>query len=182
MAASPRHEELAGVLVALRLGVNPSDLHGSLTGYLCAGGVAGEDDWLDRLELAPADADAVRHAALRALFAAARAQFEQEPARVAPLLPERGAPLAQRADALVEWCRGFLGGFGLVGTTLRVQLSDDATEILSDLGTIASSRLEIDGGKEDEQAFADVLDFVRTASAVLQREVAAGRRTARSLH
>lgn len=181
MAASPRHEDLAGVLAALRLGVNPSDLHGSLTGYLCAGGVAGEDDWLDRLELAPADADAVRHAALKALFAATRAQFEQDPARVEPLLPVRGVALAQRADALVEWCRGFLGGFGLVGTSLRAHLSDDATEILSDLGTIASSRLEIDGGKEDEQAFVDVLDFVRTASAVLHRE-ATGRRTARSLH
>ncbi|MBA8882196.1 UPF0149 family protein [Dokdonella fugitiva] len=182
MAALPSHEELAGVLATLRLGVHPSDLHGSLTGYLCAGGLAGDDDWLERLELAPGDADAGQHAALRALLAAARAQFEQDPARVMPLLPVRGAPLARRADALVEWCRGFLGGFGLVGTTLRAHLSDDATEILADLGTIAGSRLEVGGGKEDEQAFTDVLDFVRTATAVLHRETSAGRRTARSLH
>ena len=74
------------------------------------------------------------------------------------------------------------GFFGLVGTTLRAHLSDDATEILADLGTIAGSRLEVGGGKEDEQAFTDVLDFVRTATAVLHRETSAGRRTARSLH
>ncbi|HEY6942677.1 UPF0149 family protein [Dokdonella sp.] len=182
MAERPSHEELAGALAALRLGVNPSDLHGSLTGYLCAGGIAGADDWLDRLELAPADAHAVRDVALKALLAAASAQFEQDPARVVPLLPARDAPLARRAEALVEWCRGFLGGFGLVGTTLRARLSDDAAEILADLGTIAASRLEIEGGKEDEQAFADVLDFVRTAIAVLHRETGAGGRTARSLH
>ncbi|MGN6519351.1 MAG: UPF0149 family protein [Dokdonella sp.] len=181
MAALPSHQELAGVLAALRLGVNPSDLHGSLTGYLCAGGVAGEDDWLDRLELAPENAGAQRDAVLKALLAASRAQFERQPARVLPLLPAADAPLARRADALVEWCRGFLGGFGLVGTTLRVELSDDAAEILSDFGTIAASRLEIEGGREDEQAFADVLDFVRTASALLHRETSAGR-AARSLH
>jgi uncharacterized protein len=183
MPAPPSHQELTGVLAALRLGVNPSDLHGSLTGYLCAGGLADAENWLDRLELTPAEPAAVRDPALQAILAAGLAQFEREPTRVTPLLPAADTPLVQRADALVEWCRGFLGGFGLVGSTLRAQLSDNASEILADFGTIASSRLEIDGGAGDEQAFGEVLDFVCTAVALLQRETGATQRaSARSLH
>jgi uncharacterized protein YgfB (UPF0149 family) len=176
---APTHQELAGVLDALRLGVNPSDLHGSLTGYLCAGGHPGDEDWLDRLALAPGDEAAAADARLRALLAAGRAQFVSRPARIVPLLPAREAPLKRRADALVEWCRGFLGGFGLVAGGLRERLSDDAHEILDDFGTIAASHLEIDEDAADERAFADVLDFVRAAVAALHREA---RELPRSLH
>jgi uncharacterized protein YgfB (UPF0149 family) len=41
------------------------------------------------------------------------------------LLAPADAPLSQRAEAMFEWCRGFLGGFGLaVGA--EPPLSDDA--------------------------------------------------------
>lgn len=177
------HDRISSVLASLRLGVNASDLHGSLTGYLCAGGRAGADDWLDRLELSPADERAARNSELAAVLAAGQAQFADDLAQVEPLLPSAGSAVAQRADALVEWCRGFLGGFGLVGSTLHVSLSDEANEILADFGAIATSRLEVDGGASDEQAFADVLDFVRVAVARLHRESGESRRVAtRSLH
>ena len=180
---SPSHDRISAVLASLRLGVNASDLHGSLTGYLCAGGRAGADDWLDRLELSPADARAARDDTLAALLIAGLAQFSDEPAHVEPLLPAASAALVVRTDALVEWCRGFLGGFGLVGSTLHARLSDDANEILADFGTIATSCLEVEGGASDEQAFADVLDFVRVAVARLHRETGESRRAAtRSLH
>ena len=180
---SPSHEQMSAVLARLRLGVNASDLHGSLSGYLCAGGRAGTDDWLDRLELSPADAAAARDGSLSALLAAAQAQFAEDPAKVEPLLPAASGPLAMRANALVEWCRGFLGGFGLVGSTLHARLSADASEILADFGTIATSRLEVEGGASDEQAFADVLDFVRIAVARLHHETGESRRAGtRSLH
>jgi hypothetical protein len=35
------HAQLGQLLANLRYGIEPSDLHGSLTGYLCAGGRAG---------------------------------------------------------------------------------------------------------------------------------------------
>lgn len=180
---SPSYHRVSTTLAGLRIGVHASDLHGSLTGYLCAGGRAGADDWLDRLELSPADAQAARDDTLVALRAAALAQFNHDPAQVEPLLPDAGATLALRADALVEWCRGFLGGFGLVGSTLHASLSDDANEILADFGAIATSRLEIEGGAGDEQAYADVLEFVRVAVARLHRETGESRQAAaRLLH
>jgi uncharacterized protein YgfB (UPF0149 family) len=184
MPPAPTHLELNAALEKVRLGVTASDLHGSLTGYLCAGGHVDAHDWLDRLELTPADAVVTAgDATLQHFLAAGLAQFETQPARIAPLLPATDSALVLRADALVEWCRGFLGGFGLVGSTLRAKLSDDASEILADFSTIATSRLDVDGGAGDEQAYDDVLEFVRTAAALLYREARESQRAAaRSLH
>lgn len=180
---APGHAQLSAALSTLRLGVQPSDLHGSLSGYLCAGAPATTEDWLDRLELTPDSAQTVRAPLLQALFRQACAQFERTPAQVEPLLPSPDQPVALRAQALVEWCRGFLGGFGLGGVTVHAPLSAEAEEILADFAAIAASRLDHDDDVEDAQAFADVLAFVCTASAMLQREVHAGARMApRFLH
>lgn len=180
MSSPPNHQQLANALQAHRLGVQPSDLHGSLTGYLCAGGRLDADDWLDRLELAPDDAASARDGTLAALFASARAQFDRTPARIAPLLPEPPAPVSARAHALVEWCRGFLGGYGL--GALHGEASADAREILADFGTIGGSNLDIEGGADDERALHDVLDFVCTAAALLRREAEQRRAEAPRLH
>ncbi len=180
---APGHAELGAALQALRLGVQPSDLHGSLSGYLCAGAPATAEDWLDRLELSPDDATVARLPLLQALYRHACAQFGGTPARVEPLLPPADQPVAQRAQALVEWCRGFLGGFGLSGATARAALSADAEEILTDLAAIAASRLEQGDDADDACAFADVLKFVCTAVALLHREARASASVAaRSLH
>src|SRR5690606_16169441 len=115
-------------------------LHGSLTGYLCAGAKTDAADWLGALQLGFDTPDAGGNAVLKNLFSACSAQFSNGDAEVEPLLPPAPALLPQRADALVEWCRGFLGGFGLGGSTQRGELSAQAQEILGDLGTIAASR------------------------------------------
>ena len=180
MANPPNYQRVAEALRLRRLGTQPSDLHGSATGYLCAGGRLGAGDWLDRLELSPDDAATAHDGTLAAVLTAALAQFERSPAAIDPLLPEAGAPLPQRAPALVEWCRGFLGGYGL--GALHGDLSAQAREILTDLGAIAASNLEVEGGARDEKAFGEVLAFVRTAAAVLHREAEQRRAEPRSLH
>lgn len=177
------HGELAKTLETLYLGVNASDLHGSLTGCLCAGACMGVEDWLDALQLDFDDPGVTRYEVLQRLYRSCRSQVEDSPVHITPLLPARTAPMPQRADALVEWCRGFLGGFGLGGATQRARLSSDASGILHDLGVIAASHFDYADNTEDEQALADVIDFVRTGCAFLRREIsAAARAPARALH
>jgi uncharacterized protein YgfB (UPF0149 family) len=163
------HAELARALETLRLGVGASDLHGSLTGYLCAGGSAGADEWPAALEIEP-DADTLRHEALRRLYRDCRAQLEDPDLGFEPLLPDPDAPVERRADALVEWCRGFLGGVGLSGSTTQ-DLSADASEVLADLARIAASRFEYDDAEEDESALSEVLEFVRVGVLLLHTEL-----------
>ena len=178
------HAELDLALTELRLGVDPSDLHGSLTGFLCAGGVANARNWLARLEIEPGDdatEDRERQALLDRLFRECRRQLDDPDLGFEPLLPGDDQPLPERADALVQWCRGFLGGFGLSGAGERAALSGDSAEILRDFGTIAGTRFEYEDAEEDESALAEVLEFIRVGVLMLHTELgappAAGRGT-----
>lgn len=174
------HAELADALRALRLGVDASDLHGSLSGLLC-GSTSTPSHWLEALQLDVDDPAVVQDRTLERLHRECRAQFAAAPASVDPLLPAPSAALPQRADALVEWCRGFLGGIGLSGAITRAPLSEEARGILDDLGMIAASKLEYAGTREDQRAFEEVLDFVRAAVAVLHADLNR-RAPARALH
>lgn len=186
-AAAPiTHAQLGELLATLRFGVDPSDLHGSLTGYLCAGGQANARDWLAALQVQLDDAEAaaaVRSATLQQLFAECAAWLADPDLRFEPLLPAADTPLDVRADALVEWCRGFLGGVGLTGTADQRGLSADCAEILRDFGTIAGSHFEYADSEEDESALAEVIEFIRVGVLLLHAELArAGMPAKTTLH
>lgn len=173
------HRQLADTLLKLRLGISASDLHGSLTGFLCAGGKAAADDWLDALALDPGDVGEGSRGDLAELYRHCRTQLDDTEFGFEPLLPDDEASLAARAEALVEWCRGFIGGAGLAGAgARRAPLSADAEEIMRDFGAIASSQFDYDADEEkDEMALTEVVEFVRVGVLLLHRELEGGQRT-----
>jgi yecA family protein len=170
------HAQLGELLATLEFGVDPSDLHGSLTGYLCAGGHADARDWLAALRLENDEAEAAAAAStapLQQLFHECSAWLDDPDLRFEPLLPSTDTPVDVRADALVEWCRGFLGGVGLAGMADAAGLSDDSAEILRDFSTIAASHFEYSDSEEDENALAEVIEFIRVGVLLLHTEFAA---------
>ena len=174
------HAHLRTVLAGLKLGVGPSELHGSLTGFLSAGGKAQARRWLEALQIqAPAAADA--DPALIQLYRDCAAALDDPELRFEPLLPAMQGAIDARADALVDWCRGFLGGLGLAGGSPST-MSDDASEILRDLGTIAGSRFEYENAEEDESALEEVIEFVRVGVLLLHTEMTAPKRRDVTLH
>jgi uncharacterized protein YgfB (UPF0149 family) len=160
-AADP-HANWSAVLARAKLGVAPSELHGSITGFLCAGwggsprellaSLALDDDAVDTQ--AGGDLEALLESATRRIAGRLRAR---EPVEL--LLPE--GSLAARANAAVDWCRGFLGGLGLTGALVESAKTAPVADLLSGLGQIAASHLACDD--DDEAALDDVLDFVRDA-------------------
>jgi hypothetical protein len=171
------HAELGKELARLHLGVGPSDLHGSLIGYLCAGGRTDVRHWLRALEIdSPPNAES-----LDRVFADCTASLDDPELRFEPLLPDSETPIDTRADALVDWCRGFLGGLGLGGKS-GTSVSDDASEILRDLGTIAGSRFEYENAEEDESALAEVIEFVRVGVLLLHSQMGAPQQRDVTLH
>jgi hypothetical protein len=180
MAHSPSsaltHAELGAMLSRLHFGVGASDLHGSLTGYLCGGGRADAHSWLSALRLDDAQTLHSLTPDLARVYEDCRAALSDPECRFEPLLPDPDANLQARADALVEWCRGFLGGLGLAGISPRRDLSADATEILQDFGTIAATRFEYADAEEDETALAEVIEFVRVGVLLLHTEFNTGTR------
>ncbi len=176
MSTDDPHTALERALKHCQAGIRASELHGSLCGWLCAGGPVDADHWLDSLEVTPGRDDASHDPALRDAHAQAVAQFRRRAQRIEPLLPPSGGALSQRAQAVVEWCRGFLGGFGLAGLAAGPRLPAQAEEILGDLGNIAATALQVDAG--DERALDQVLDFVAMSVAHLHALM----QDARALH
>ncbi|MEP6511190.1 MAG: UPF0149 family protein [Dokdonella sp.] len=181
MPESPTHAEVAAALMTHRVGVSASDVHGSLTGYLCAGGRTDAQSWLDVLQLDSDDPGIAQAPILQRLYRACCAQLDEGDIDVQPLLPSRTLPVAQRADALVEWCRGFLGGFGLGGASQRATLSAQACDVLGDFARVAAARIDHADDTEDEAALAEVLQFAIDGAVLLHAQVNA-EASKRSLH
>ncbi|MGH8233964.1 MAG: UPF0149 family protein [Rhodanobacteraceae bacterium] len=151
------YAEFGMALARAKLGTGPAELHGSVTGYLCAGRAGGAHALLAALQLESDDAGLVDplHALLDKLVAGISGELMAgQP--VSPLLPE--APLSTRADAMVDWCRGFLGGLGLTGVVVDTRLVPATRELLDDFGRIASMRIECND--DDDAALGEVLDFI----------------------
>lgn len=176
----PRHEDVASELNRLHVGIGAAELHGSLCGFVSGGGTAGRGDWLLQLAL-EADGRPPPQGALDQLFLASQAQLGDPDLGFGLLLPDEDAPLAERAEALLSWCRGFLGGFGL-GAGAEPPLSAEGREALEDLGKIAASRLSYDDPEGDEAALLEVSEFVRVAALLLHSDCTRVPRTPRRLH
>lgn len=172
------HARFDEALGTTSLGIDASELHGLLTGYLCGGGRAKGRYVLKALELegdqAPLDGPLAD--LLDEVVPWCREQLGGLQLGLAPLLPSDTRPLAERADAMVEWTRGFLGGFGLAGARAEA-LSEDGREVLRDLGAIAASELALDTSSEsavedDESALMELVEFVRVGAMLLHTEAA----------
>ena len=174
MSESPiSHREFSATLSNLGAGVSASDLHGSLTGFLCAGGKASDNTWGEALALDFSGAGIRDNPDFAQFFRQCRAQLDDAELGFMPMLPADDVDLATRAEALVDWCRGFLGGIGLAGAGKRgAELSDDAREIVQDFATIASSNLDVSGKEDDETALVEVTEFVRVGVLLLYSELA----------
>jgi uncharacterized protein YgfB (UPF0149 family) len=161
--ALPDHAVLANALRSQGVAVDPSELHGSLCGYLAGAGRV-DVHWLQSLQI-EAETPAPADGPVETMRAVTLAQMAQQDFGFGLLLPADEEPVGVRADALIAWCQGFLGGFGLAAPP--TPLSPDATEALQDIGRIAAADLTYDGSETDEQALAEIVEFVRVAALLL---------------
>ncbi|WP_245156492.1 UPF0149 family protein [Agrilutibacter solisilvae] len=145
--------------------MSPSEFHGSVCGWLAGGGEAGPD-WLarvmadDALQAVPADSP------LDLLRAASAAQLAHRSFEFELLMPGADAGLAERSGALFDWCRGFVGAFGLAAGD-KALLSEDSREALADLVRLAGAQAQDEGDEEDEEALMEIEEFVRVAVMLL---------------
>ena len=190
------YDWLSDLIGELNLSISAAHVHGSLVGYLCAGGAMHTRATLDQalsqehdgiaaprtpvahwiaivldehdLELtdgAEAELDGFAQATIKLL-----AQAEM---RLELLLPDDVHELNERADALTQWCSGFLGGLGLGGFNQEKNLSKDAREGLRDLERIARTEIELDLDIEgNETALMELSEFAKVTALMLYLEIA----------
>ncbi|MDF4003797.1 UPF0149 family protein [Luteibacter sp. PPL552] len=168
-------EDIAELIGRCKLATSVSEFHGSLVGYISAGGSFPGDSVLDALKFEP---DPAPTADEQAMLTRLRHQTETWLADTdlsfMPWVPDDEAPLRERVEGLADWTRGFLGGFGLGGNAEAARgLSGDAREILRDMATIASTDAEFDDDAEsDEASLTELEEYVRVGALTLHAETA----------
>ncbi len=196
MQDSYDYDWLSDLLNELNLSVSAAHVHGSLVGYLCAGGEMQARATLDEAlseehDGMVAPATPVAHWIAIVLdehdlelpdgteseldgFAQATAKLlAQAEMRFELLLPDDLRDLNERSDALTQWCSGFLGGLGLGGFNQEKMLSKESREGLRDLERIARTEVELDDDTEgNETALMELAEFAKITSLMLYLEIA----------
>jgi yecA family protein len=150
-------------------------VHGLLCGMLCADAQLDEQRWLDRLQQElpdPPRLSQAAHSHLRELARHTRSQLASEMLDFQPLLPDDQAALGDRAEALGQWCQGFLAGLGLAGLDRQRPLSPEAQEFLHDLSDISRVGFDTDDADEtDEVALLEIIEYVRIGVLLVGQEL-----------
>jgi yecA family protein len=174
----PTAGEVADAARRAGLATDVAELHGALCGWIAGGGAVGPD-WLARVFADPALPAA--EGVLKDLAEATSAQFSDREFSFELLLPPADASLQERSGALFEWCRGFLGGFGLAAGA-EPPLSEESREALGDLARLAAAQPQDDGDDEDEAALSEIEEFVRVAVLLMHGDCVLGPAHRQSLH
>ena len=170
--------EVVRVLEGLGSSVPAAEAHGCLVGALCTSPDYPMERWLE--EIIP-DAeqrdDEQSQQPLRLLYADTLNALRGEDMEFEALLPDDDISLAARAGGLSQWCQGFLYGFGTgqVGNRAvkQEELPGNVNEILNDLTHIgrASVELDGDGNESEEEAYAEVVEYVRVGVQLIHDEL-----------
>ncbi|MFZ2755048.1 MAG: UPF0149 family protein [Lysobacteraceae bacterium] len=178
--ALPSLFEIEDAVRAQGLGVGASELHGALCGWLAGGG---EDSprWLSQVLVDDAVTAPAAGSALDRLRQTSVAQIEDRDFGFELLVPEPEASLTARSSGLFDWCRGFLGGFGLAAGA-HPPLTEESGEALADIAKLAAATPQDEGDEEDEAALIEIEEFVRVAALLLHGDCAMGVRHRRQLH
>jgi uncharacterized protein YgfB (UPF0149 family) len=174
-------EDIADLIARCNLGTSVSEFHGSLVGFISAGGAFTAGNVLAALSF---EADPAPNADESAMLERLRHQTEEGLADFElgfmPWIPDDESPLHARVEGLADWTRGFLGGFGLGGTPESAKtLSEDAREIIRDMAALASTEVTLDEDVDgDEASLVELEEYVRIGALTLHAELAARREPA----
>lgn len=163
----PDFDDLCSQLVPLGALNSPAELHGLLCGRLSGGARLDDRQWLalvaKYMDLAtemPADTcDTVVR-----MYHTTLAQLNDDSFGLQLQLPDDDTELPLRADALGQWCQGFLNGFGSSGIEGDSNLPAEVADALRDLAAISQIDVEDnDNADESEANFEQVAEYVRMA-------------------
>jgi uncharacterized protein YgfB (UPF0149 family) len=163
--------EVVRVLGDLRSSVPAAESHGCLCGALCAAADYPIESWLEEIVPEVADLGEDREP-LKLLFEDTVRALRGDEMEFEPLLPDDEVALEDRARALSQWCQGFLYGFGTGEPIKPDELPANVDEVLRDLTHIGRASVAIDeDDEEQEQAYSEVIEYVRAGVQLIHDEL-----------
>jgi uncharacterized protein YgfB (UPF0149 family) len=179
-SALPSRGEIDEAIRAHGLAAPASELQGALLGWLAGGGAA-DGNWLAAVMADPALPQTAAGSPLQRLRDHAVEQFDARNFALDLLVADDDAGLAERSGSLFDWCRGFLGGFGLAAGA-NPPLSEEGREALADIAKLAAAAPQDEGDEEDEAALVEIGEFIRVAALLLHGDCVLGPQHRRSMH
>ena len=138
---------------------SPSELHGLLTGIVCVTQAPTAEQWsqiLNTLNVLPLSVEALESLTDEA-DDVANALSDDE-LDYLPMLPDDNHGLAERVQALADWCAGVVLGFGLASGNIRAE----EQELIEHLQDVAAVEFEdSDNDEEGEDSYQELYEFVR---------------------
>lgn len=168
---APSYATLQGLMTQQLAAMEASEAHGFLVATLVAGSTDPES-WLEQSlgnreaveNLAQDQADA-----LVALYGSTLSGLNAEEMSFDLFLPGDEDSIMDRADALANWCSGFLYGAGVMGISESNALSEESQEWIKDLTVL--SRAIAEEGDEDEAAFFEIVEYLRMGALLINEDL-----------
>jgi len=167
MMSDIRFKDFEDVLAAAGSLADAAEAHGSLCGALCSMALYRMQDWVNEILPDGASLSDESSAMLERVFTATATSFGEQGMEFEPLLPLNG-----RANALALWCTGFLYGLGTGQISDLEGLAGDVGEIVRDFTEISrATGDDADADESNEQAYAELVEFIRVAAQVVFEEL-----------
>jgi uncharacterized protein len=159
----------AELLAAHRISTSVSEIHGVLSGQMCADSAAFDLGLSLKILEIPDDTNEVIANLLKMLAEDVLSQLQAENYAFQPLLPDEDEAFSQRLTALSHWCDGFNAGFAGAWVRDDSAMATDTREVLSDFSRIAEVDEEVEEGEatsesENEVNFMEIEEYVRMAA------------------
>ncbi|WP_114325718.1 UPF0149 family protein [Candidatus Colwellia aromaticivorans] len=143
-----------------------SEIHGVLTGLVCAGFTFEEQSYIGMLndlfnngEVFPDPVKAI----IKKMYSELWADILDDDYAFQLMLPDDDDSIVERGHALGNWVQGFNLGFGLQQKNSPVT-SSEVKEVLTDFAEIANLSDEMEEDEDTEQAYFEISEYVRISA------------------
>ena len=172
------HAELEDALRRCGASWKAGQAHGLLCGRLSVSGAGGVSGWVDVVLSETDPHNALRsecESMLESLCATTWRQLVDRQSEFELLLPDDEETTTSRAEAMAQWCEGFL--HGLVSKkhsdALKERLAaEPLADIIRDMLQITRAAAEEDEPEEEENAYAELVEYLRVAAQLAYEELA----------
>jgi yecA family protein len=143
-----------------------AELHGVLTGLICAGFSFESDEYLVMINDLFNNGEGLPSkvkSTIKLMFAQVWQDIIDDSFSFQLLLPDDDETIVERGHALGAWVQGFNLGFGLQQKDKAV-LSEDVKEVVTDFAEIANLSDEMEENEDTEQAYFEIAEYVRISA------------------
>ena len=143
-----------------------SEVHGVLTGLICAGYSFEEQNYIDLLNDILINGEGFPNAvktAIKQMYSELWSGILDDAYSFQLMLPDDDDSIVERGHALGKWVQGFNLGFGLQQKNSPVT-SSEVKEVLTDFSEIANLSDEMEEDEDTEQAYFEISEYVRISA------------------